>query len=309
LNSHLLKIIYPFILLLLVSCAASTEKNAQEQGSPRLDAQEIYNLSTNNTLRLISSDFDSHIYFSEDGSMSASSVFNENFDYGNWDISSDGKLCLRFSIWYFGDVNCYSIYKDVDKDEYMFFTSNGALAYTATVSPGNSQRMKIKTKKDKKPVYVRESMARGKEVPQTDYTRETVSPAPPVTTPAAVPQFSTATKEEVKHTVKTMAKDCAGCNFEQADLRQANLVGANLRGANLRGADLSRANLRRANLEGADLSGATLLSANLPGANLRNADLSGSDLSGANLIQADFTGATMTGCILDKTLTEGAKGL
>lgn len=304
LNTHLLKLLYVLFLFVFTGCAASTVNKAEQQGSTQLGPQEIFEISNLNTLRLISSDFDAHVYFSEDGSISASSVFNENFDYGSWDITSDSKLCLKFSVWYYGDANCYSIYKDPEKDQYLFFTTNGALAYTATVFPGNSQRMKIKTKKDKKPVYVRETFVR-EEQSQKTIPQETASPA----TPEIAPQITTATREEVKNTVKNMAQNCPGCNLEQADLRQAYLVGANLKGANLRGADLSRANLRRANLEGADLSGATLLSTNLPGANLKNSDLTGCDLTGSNLIQADFTGATMKGSILDNTLKEGAKGL
>jgi uncharacterized protein YjbI with pentapeptide repeats len=308
LNRHLSKLLYLLILLLLSSCAASTVNNAKKDGATNLSAQEIFDLSTENTLRLISSDFDAHIYFSPDGSLSASSVFNHNLDYGSWDIESDGNLCIKFSVWYYGDLNCYSIYKDAKKDQYLFFTTNGALAYTADVSTGNSQGMKIKTKKDKKAVYVRDTMTKGQEVrrPATAVKRRSPDPVPiqTVTTPR-----SSSSREEIKHTVKSMAKNCPGCNFEDADLRQANLIGANLQGANLQGADLSRANLRRANLEGADLSGATLLSTNLPGANLKDADLSGTDFTGSNLIQADFTGADMNGSILENTLQEGTKGL
>ncbi len=305
LNTNLLKLLYILFLFSLTGCAASTVNKVEQLGSTQLGPQEIFDISNLNTLRLISSDFDAHVYFSEDGSMSASSVFNENFDYGSWDITSDSKLCLKFSVWYYGDSNCYSIYKDPEKDQYLFFTKNGALAYTATVSPGNSQRMKIKTKKDKKPVYVRETFVRGEQRQKTS-PKET---APPAAALEIAPQITTATREEVKSTVKSMAQNCPGCNLEQADLRQAYLVGANLKGANLRGADLSRANLRRAHLEGADLSGATLLSTNLPGANLKNSDLTGCDLTGSNLIQADFTGATMKGSILDNTLKEGTRGL
>ena len=304
LNRHLSKLLYLLTLLLLSGCASSTVNNAEKQGATILSAQEIFNLSSENTLRLISSDFDAHIYFSQDGSLSASSVFNHNLDYGSWDIKSDGKLCIKFNTWYYGDVNCYSTYKDGEKDQYLFFTDNGALAYTGTVSAGNSQDIKVKTKKDKKAIYVRGAMSQGQEIPRAAPAVRRPTPAPAVTTSG-----SSSSQEEVKHTVKSMARNCPGCNFENADLRQANLIGANLKGANLQGADLSRANLRRANLEGADLSGATLLSTNLPGANLKGADLSGADFTGANLIQADFSDADLRGCILDNTLQEGAKGL
>jgi hypothetical protein len=236
--------------------------------------------------------------------MSAKSIFNNNVDYGVWDITDGGKLCLKFKIWYFGDINCYSSYNDPDdSSQYLFFTRNGALAYTVTASSGNSHHINIKTRKDKKRKFVRKDMTRGHSVQEPD-----PAPAPaPVVTPTN--RGSSEAKEEVRHTVKSMAQNCPGCNFENADLRQAHLVGANLKDANLRDADLSRANLRRADLEGANLKGATLLSTNLPGANLRNADLRGADFTGSNLIRADFTGADMKGCIFDNTLQEGAKGL
>jgi hypothetical protein len=304
LNRHLSKLLYLLTLLLLSGCAASTVTNAEKQGATILSAQEIFTLSSENTLHLISSDFDAHIYFSQDGSLSASSVYNHNLDYGSWDITNDGKLCIQFNIWYYGDVNCYSTYKDAEKDQYLFFTDNGALAYTGTVSAGNSQGMKIKTTKDKKDTYVREAMSQGQKVRRPAPAVRRATPAPAVTNSGS--SFS---EEEVKHTVKSMARNCPGCNFEDADLRKANLIEANLKGANLQGADLSRANLRRANLEGADLSGATLHSTNLPGANLKGADLSGADFTGSNLIQADFTDADLKGSILDNTLQEGAKGL
>jgi hypothetical protein len=306
LRSYLSNLILVFILLILSGCAASTVSNIEKKGGTALSAQEIFDMSSENTLRLISSDFDAYIFFSRDGSLSARSIFNNNVDYGKWDIKKDGNICLKFNLWYFGDTNCYSTYKDPEKDQYLFFTSNGALAYSATASTGNPQRLKIKTKKDKKDTYVRQSMSQQQSVQQPVSTPATNTPAAaPVTTNSG----SVATKEEVKHTVKSMAQNCPDCNFEDADLRQAHLVGANLKGANLKGADLSRANLRRANLEGANLSGATLLSTNLPGANLKDVDLSGADLTGSNLIRADLTGADLNGCILENTLQEGVKGL
>jgi hypothetical protein len=306
LNHFLSKLITTFILLILFGCASSTLNTAEKKGAVAQNAQEIFDLSNENTLRLISSDFDSYIYFSQDGSMSAKSIFNNNVDYGVWDITEGGKLCLKFNIWYFGDIKCYSIYNDPDdSNQFLLFTSNGALAYTVTASSGNSRHITIKNKKDKKTKYVRKNMNPGASVHKPDPV--------PVSTAAAVVTStnigSSESKEEIRHTVKTMAQNCPDCNFEDADLRQAHLVGANLKNANLKDADLSRANLRRANLEGANLKGATLLSTNLPGANLRNTDLRGADFTGSNLIRADFTGAEIEGCIFDNTLQEGAKGL
>lgn len=308
LNRYFSQLKYIVFLLLLSGCAASTLNKAEQQGATTLNPQEIFDLSTGNTLRLISSDFDSHIYFSEDGSLSASSVFNNNTDYGTWDITDNANLCLKFTVWYFGDTQCFSILKDTEKNQYLFFTGNGALAYSAEASSGNPKHIAIKTKKDRKERYIRQDMSKGKQS-QASETIITKSEPVNIQAPIATSTTSSSSHEEVQHTVKAMAQNCPGCNFEKADLRQANLIGANLKGANLKGADLSRANLRRANLEGADLSGATLLSTNLPGANLKGADVTGADFTGSNLIHADFTNADIEGAILKNTLQEGIKGL
>lgn len=290
-------------MIFLSGCAPSTLSSIERIGGTALNAQELFDLSSENTLRLVSSDFDSYIFFSPDGSLSASSIFNNNVDYGSWDIRSDDMICLKFDVWYFGDTNCYSTYTVPEKDHFLMFTTNGALAYTATASSGNSQGMKIKTKNDKETVFVRKSLSKKQDLqpPNAAY----VSPIETV----PVNSGSSASKEEVQHTVARMAQNCPGCNLEGADLRRAHLVGANLKGANLKGSDLSGANLRRANLDGANLRGSTLLSTNLPGATLKNANLTGADFTGANLIHADLTGADFSDCILDNTLQEGTKGL
>lgn len=271
-----------------------------------MDAGAIFDLVSDNTLRLVASDFDAHVYYSPDGALAASSVTIYNLDNGSWDIKSDDKLCIKFRVWYYGDVNCYTVYEEPASDKYLLFTTNGSLAYTATVKSGNSENLKVKTKKGTEATFVRSNLERdqGTSRPRPAPVAASAQQADP-----AIASGPGASSKEINHTVKSMAKDCPGCNLKEVDLRKANLIGANLKGADLRGADLSRANLRRANLEGADLSGATLLSANLPGANLRDADLTGADFTGSNLIQADFTGATVEKTILDNTLQEGVKGL
>lgn len=253
----------------------------------------------------MSSDFDAFLFFSENGALSAKSVIANNLDYGKWDITSDNKICINYTVWYYGDVNCYTTYREAGQNQYLLFTDNGSLAFSATVSSGNSRHLKTKLKKGDKAVFVRSSLRKE----HSPASASSVSNTAPPAVSGVTDTDSGASLEEIQHTVKNMAQDCPGCNFEDGDLRKANLIGANLKGANLRGADLSRANLRRANLEGANLSGATLLSTNLPGANLKNANLSGADLTGSNLIRADFTGADIHNVILDNTLQEGTKGL
>lgn len=290
-------------LFLFAGCASSTLDSAIKKGATGLSNEEIFSLVSDNTLRLVASDFDAYIFFTPDGSLSALSLFNSNTDHGRWDIKSDQRLCIKFNVWYYGDVKCYSMYQEGGGGDYLLFTENGSLAYTSKASGGNSQRLAVKSQKNKKADFVRSSMSKDQ---STESSRATPKPAP---APAIAATGPGATDEEITHTVKEMAKNCPGCNLEDADLRNANLIGANLKDANLSGADLSRANLRRANLEGANLKGATLLSTNLPGANLKDADLTGADLTGSNLIHADLTDADLENVILENTLQEGTKGL
>lgn len=294
-----------FSLLFLAGCATATVNKAVKNGATRLNVEEIYTLVDNNTLHLESSDFDAHIFYANNGLLAANSQVNTK-DNGHWDIKSDSTLCFKFQLWYFGDLNCYSVYQDPKRSTYLLYTSNGALAYTATAYTGNSKNLKTKQKK-RETEFMRSSLSSGERSQPTSVQNRRTTPV--VASPLFESTGPAATSEEINSTVHSMAQNCPGCNLKDADLRQANLVGANLKGANLQGADLSRANLRRANLEGADLSGATLLSTNLPGANLRDANLSSADLSGSNLIRADFTGATLTNSIFTNTLQEGSKGL
>ncbi|KAF0189038.1 MAG: pentapeptide repeat-containing [Desulfobulbaceae bacterium] len=268
-----------------------------------------------NSMHLESVDFNANIYLQPDGSISASgeSLTADDTDKGGWDINGANQLCLKFKVWYYGEMKCYSVYPDAGKNAYALFNDKGALAYNAKVSSGDSAHLYKSPEPTKKTTYLRESLASGQTSAQasstnssrpeaesaakTTYLRQSLTSSQP----AAIQQQTSspseptviaspgASDDEIEHTVKSMAKNCPGCNLEKSDLRQADLVGANLQGANLKGADLSRANLRRANLKKADLTNA--------------------DFTGANLIQADFTGAKTENMILTNAHTEGAKGL
>ncbi len=276
------------------------------------------------------------MYFHPDGTITArgESSTADDTDKGSWDINGENQLCLKFSVWFYGDMKCYAIYPEGNKSNFAFFHDNGARAYSAKAFTGDSAHLFKTAKATKKDVFLRQTLAGGPDaqatnavpdpvpapVPSPDqkevYLRQSLSEE---TSPAAsqdpatvsdVPSSTDETAEaEVEHTVKSMAKDCPNCNLEKSDLRQADLVGANLKGANLNGADLSGANLRRANLEGAKLKGAKLSRTNLPGANLKGADLTDADLSSANLLKTDFTGATTTKMILTNAHLEDTKGL
>lgn len=297
-------------LLILSGCAASSISTAVNKGAKALNAEEIFTLVNNNTLHMVASDFDAHVFCNQDGTLAAQALLNSVTDNGVWDIKSDDTLCIKFNVWYFGDAICSSVYQEAETNGYLLFTSNGSLAFTVTAASGNAQNLKIKPQKGMDQSFLRSKLeqTQGKSHSQPVAVTAAAAPVASHTDPVSSSGPGAST-EEISYTVKSMAKDCPGCNLKEADLRKADLVAANLKGANLRGADLSRANLRRANLEGADLSGATLLSANMPGANLKDADLSGADFTGANLIHADFTGATLDDTILENTLQEGVKGL
>lgn len=307
------------------------------KGSTPLTAKQIFTLVSGNTLYMEAMSFNAHMYFQPDGNISAraESIAGDDTDKGGWDINGENQLCLKFKVWYYGEMRCYAVYPDTGTNNYALFQNNGALAYSAKSFTGDSAHLYKLPRSPKKDTYLRESLASGQtslssvqpspppqpaEPPKSaTYLRESLaagqdasSPqdsalsASPVQKEEALPVTS---DEEVEHTVKSMAKNCPGCNLGKSDLRQADLVGANLKGADLQGADLSRANLRRANLENANLKGATLLNSNLPGANLRGANLTDADLSGANLIMADFTDAKTENMILNNAHLEGVKGL
>lgn len=331
--------LFPFILfctLLLAGCAPVTQNQMAAKGVTPLTAKQIFDLVSGNTLHMEAPDFNSHMYFQPDGTIAAraESMTADDNDKGGWDINDGNQLCLKFKVWYFGDMRCYSVFPDGTTNGYTLFFDNGALAYNAKSLSGDPARLYKAPESAKKETFLREALTTGQTAPapvaavpqktaeptsKTAYLRESLaagqsaaSPQETETSAAGAQKDEAApavSEAEIEHTVKSMAKNCPGCNLEKSDLRQADLVAANLKGANLQKADLSRANLRRANLEGANLSGAMLLSTNLPGANLKGANLTDADFTGANLTKADFTGAKTGNMILTNAHLEGVQGL
>lgn len=326
-----------FCTLFFAGCAPVTQNQMAARGVTPLAAKQIFDLVSGNSLHMEAPDLNSHMYFHPDGTISgrAESMTADDTDKGGWDINGNNQLCLKFKVWYYGEMRCYSVFPDSGKNNFALFLNNGALAYNAQSLSGDPAHLYKDSGSTKKDTFLRESLTTGKASstpvaaaapPQaaepankTGYLRESLAAGQPVTAPqetepsAAVDPKTEATPAvsdaEIEHTVKSTAKNCPGCNLEKSDLRQADLVGANLKGANLHKADLSRANLRRANLEGANLTGATLLSANLPGASLKGANLTDADFTGANLTKADFTGAKTSNMILTNAHLDGVKGL
>ncbi len=330
---------YLFLLfslpLTLAACAPVTQNQLAEKGAIPLTAQQVFDLVSGNTLHLEEFNFNSFTYFQPDGGLVArgESSTADDKDQGKWDINGDNQLCLKYSVWFYGDMKCYSVYPEGKKNSYTLFHDNGARAFAATAFSGDSAHLYKTAASSKKTVFMRQTLAGGQDAqaaapaaapapaPAPDkkevYLRQSLTtgsaPAAPQDPAQAADNADSAMNEtasaEMEHTVKSMAKECPNCNLEKSDLRQADLVGANLKGANLNGADLSGANLRRANLEGAQLKGANLKGANLPGAILKGANLTEADLSDTNLLKTDFTGATTTKINLKNAHLENTKGL
>jgi hypothetical protein len=278
-----------------------TLNTARQSGSKQLNAGDIFNLVSGNTLKLSAYDFDGTIYFNEQGAL-AGLDNEEQKDTGRWDIKDTDQLCLKFKTWYYGDLRCYSVVLDHERNLISFFTSNGAAYYNGSVSDGDTLGLEPQIKSKQSSRYVRSTLAE----------ENSAVSAPRDAGVSPTIQSGPAQKDLVREpssAVRQLAQKCNDCNLSGADLKEAVLVKAELERADLSGADLRYANLRRARLAGANLSGAQLNHANLPGADLRGCDLRGADLSGANLLLADFTGADLTGANLTNAHIENTIGL
>ena len=206
------------------------------------------------------------------------------------------------SDWWFGKLRCFPVY--LDSNKYYLFNSSGVLVFTADHLKGDSKSLYYNTKNSKQKFLLAQGREKAAQepVPLAQTNNEIESSIDNISSGGP-------TQEELKSTVKWMAKDCPNCNLAETNLSGADLIGAKLQGADLSGANLKNANLRRADLEDANLENADLSYANMPGANLQNSDLTNAVFKGANLIRANFTGAITEGATFDGALLEGAEGL
>ncbi len=287
------------LLLMLSSCTPITSKQAVKQDSTQLNAEQIFEIVADNSLVMSAYDFSGTVYFDRNGQLAA--VDNEKQrDVGKWDLTDENQLCIKFRVWYYGDIKCYTVYDNQQADRLTFFTTNGAAYYTAKQIEGDPESLIGKLEKASPPRSVRQQIASDQgETPSSSSASEP--------SPSRDVAINPSSANDSELTAKRLAGNCPGCNMTGMDLREASLIKANLEGADLSGADLRYANLRRANLSGANLQNARLNHANLPGANLTDADLRGADLSGANLLLANLTdaevsGANFTNANLEKTI-------
>ena len=288
-------------LILIYGCGPVTSKQAARQDSTQLEAEQIFEIVADNSLMMTAYDFSGTVYFQRNGQLAA--VDNEKQrDVGRWDLTDQDQLCLKFRVWYYGDIKCYTVFDNQQADRLTFFTTNGAAYYTARKLEGDPESLAGKIEKTSPPRTVRKQIAS-----QQEASSEPAAEPEPARAKAIVIDSSSA--EDSDLTAKRLAGNCPGCNMAGMDLKEASLVKANLAGANLSGADLRYANLRRADLNGANLQNARLNHANLPGANLSGADLRGADLSGANLLLANLTDAEVGGAIFTNANLEKTIGL
>ena len=134
-----------FLAATLWGCGASTVTTAEKiDDSKKLTSQEILSLVNGNTLHLVSSNFDAHAYCDENGMISALALYDsQNTDGGNWEVTTDDTICLFFTVWFYSDTNCYSVFYDPRDKNYQFFNDSNVLAFTVTVAAGNSENLLI----------------------------------------------------------------------------------------------------------------------------------------------------------------------
>lgn len=283
------------LFILLGGCSSVTMTQLMADGKQPLSREQLATLIPNATIHLESIDFDGEIQFQADGRLIAKNRQNAT-EKGKWEINNGNQLCMKFAHWYYGEPRCYNIINE-EANTYIFFTTNGARFYTGRMQ---SVQNPMTREGGGEPVH-----------------NDPRGPAPATRTALATAENrdsggSKAPKpsaEEMKISLKYLARNCPGCNLSGTDLQNAQLVDANLAGADLARIDLSGANLRRANLAGANLTGARLVRTNLAGADLSGCNLIGADLTGSNLIRANLTGAKLEGALLTGALRENIQGI
>lgn len=282
-----MKSIMPFVVSIicigaLLGCAPVSLKHYTKKGLEPLTSNQIQSALIGRSIQLESIDFNATVSYNNDQSLSAKNHTGST-DTGRWSLEGENTLCMEFSTWHYGDKQCYRIISD--KDDFIFFSLNGALVYTGS----NADAILAASTRN-------------------SLSQEVVHRSKPATRIQTSPAQEAETPVERKNRFIRLAKNCPGCNLSGVDLSGAQLNRANLAGANLQGVNLTDAELRLANLQGADLTGAILVRANLPGADLSSSNLTDADFSGSNLIRANVSDATINNTNVTGAYLESIQG-
>ncbi len=124
------------VLFFLGACAPATMNQLVAEGNTPLSANQLRELVTDQRLHLEAIDFDGQVQYLSDGHLRAQSLQGGK-DNGKWYITPEDQLCMKFDLWYYGDLKCYKLVKE--KKKYVFFTTNGARYYTGTSSAEHQQ--------------------------------------------------------------------------------------------------------------------------------------------------------------------------
>ena len=147
-----------FVVFSLCGCSAATFNQADKSDRPSLKSREIFELVSGNSIDLNAYDFSGKIYYDSSGELAG--IDNEGQrDTGTWDINDEDQLCMKFRLWYYGDLKCYSITSLDNGQRLNFYTTNGASYYTGRLYTGDVAQIKtiIPQKKDEK--YLRKKFA------------------------------------------------------------------------------------------------------------------------------------------------------
>lgn len=294
-NSKVTRLWVLAVVIILTSCSANTVSQMKKAGNSPLDAKSIQTLFTDQTFHFEAVDFDANLTFHDRGHLSGVNQSSET-DTGIWATTAEDMLCIKFTTWYFGDANCYTVFTEDDGRRYILFTRNGARYYTATPLNAN----KVGKSGD---IAGQEESVTKNSISDNDLNTQHESRNLP-SQPPSQPDSS-----EMKFILANTARDCPECDLSGLDLSESNLADAILSNATLSGTNFHSSDLRRAKLSGADLSGANLTDTNLSRAKLRGCNLRNADLSGANLTLTDFTGSDLTGTILQGAHLDRTTGI
>jgi hypothetical protein len=252
-------VIYILFPILISACGTKDLQKALDNGAQMIARQDSNHILAGSKIKLTGYDEEALLTLHLNGKISAENVLGERND-GIWKIDKQDRLCLKFKRWGYGDIICYEMYKQ--EENYILFRK-GNKKFDMIVLDQNIEEPSLSPLLQAKEISTLNS---NKLSTKTDSLKSHVYEPPVIT------KIST---EDIKQTVRDLARHCPGCN-----LRKANLANADLKSANLQGANLAEANLQYANLRRADLSGANLFKANLTGANLSGTNFDGANLQG-----------------------------